>query len=57
MGQSMGSVGNRHKQAGARGQKKNQPEAKPGQKMSDQSPRGRKTKPEGGAEQGPRSIR
>ena len=57
MGQSMGSIGNKGKQAGAGNQKKNQPEAKPGQKMSDQSPRGRKTKPEGGADHGPRSVR
>jgi len=36
MGQSLGSVGNSHKQKGAGDQKTNQPSTHPGQRMSDQ---------------------
>ena len=58
MGQSMGSVGNTHKQPGAGGQKKNQPQTAPGQKMSDQqAPVPNKGAPDGGADHGPRSAR
>ena len=61
MGQSMGSTGNSHKQAGAGGQKKNQPELHGGQRMRDQgkpAPKTEKTdKPDGGADHGPRSKR
>ena len=57
MGQSMGSIGG-HKQTGAGGDRKNQPEKNPGQRLSDQQP----PKPEkgdagGGAQQGSRSVR
>lgn len=62
MGQSMGSIGNGRKQGGAGDQFKNQPEMRPGQKMRDQG--GRKdevkktgSKPDGGADHGPRSTR
>ena len=61
MGQSIGSTGNSHKEGGAGNQSKNQPEVRPGQKMSDQGgpdaqgkPQG---KPDGGADHGPRSTR
>jgi hypothetical protein len=57
MGQSIGSTGNSKKQAGASDQKKNQPETRPGQKMSDQGGAKPKGKPDGGADQGPRSVR
>ena len=58
MGQSMGSTGNSHKQAGAGGQKKNQPETHGGQRMSDQEqPVPNKGKADGGADHGPRSAR
>jgi hypothetical protein len=57
MGQSIGSIGNRKKQAGASDQQKNQPEARPGQKMSDQGGAKPQSKPEGGADHGPRSVR
>jgi len=57
MGQSIGSTGNSKKQAGAGSQKKNQPETRPGQKMSDQGGGKSKGKPDGGSDQGPRSIR
>lgn len=58
MGQSMGSTGNSHKQAGAGGQKRNQPELHGGQRMRDQGePQPKKGKPDGGADQGPRSKR
>ena len=57
MGQSIGSVGNTHKQGGAGDQKKNQPSTNPGQKMADQSPSQGKGKPDGGADHGSRSVR
>jgi hypothetical protein len=57
MGQSIGSVGNTHKQGGAGDQKKNQPSTDPGQKMADQSPAPDKGKPDGGADHGARSAR
>lgn len=58
MGQSIGSVGNTHKQPGAGGQRKNQPQTAPGQKMSDQqAPVPNKGAPDGGADHGPRSAR
>jgi hypothetical protein len=63
MGQSIGSVGNSHKQAGAGDQKANQPSVRPGQRVSDeQTPvphKGvpNKGKPDGGADHGPRSAR
>jgi hypothetical protein len=61
MGQSIGSVGNGHKQKGAGDQARNQPEVRPGQKMADQggSQGGPKAqgKPDGGADHGPRSTR
>jgi hypothetical protein len=60
MGQSIGSVGNSHKQQGAGDQARNQPEVRPGQKMADQGePKGSKPggKPDGGADHGPRSTR
>jgi hypothetical protein len=59
MGQSIGSIGNSHKQAGAGDQKANQPSARPGgQRVSDQqTPVPNKGKPDGGADQGPRSAR
>jgi len=57
MGQSIGSIGNSHKQEGAGDQSKNQPEKRSGQKMSDQGGPKAEGKPEGGAEQGPRSTR
>ena len=58
MGQSMGSIGNSGKQAGAPGQKKNQPETHGGQRMSDQErPVPKKGAPDGGADHGPRSAR
>jgi hypothetical protein len=58
MGQSMRSVGGgKHSQKGADNQMKNQPEKEPGQKMADQGGGARKTKPEGGADHGARSVR
>ena len=58
MGQSIGSVGNSHKQAGAGDQKANQPSMRPGQRVSDQqTPVPDKGKPDGGADRGPRSTR
>lgn len=58
MGQSIGSVGNSHKQKGAGDQKTNQPSTHPGQRMSDQeTPVPKKGRPEGGADHGPRSAR
>jgi len=58
MGQSIGSVGNSHKQAGAGDQKANQPSARPGQRVSDQQTRvPNKGRPDGGADHGPRSAR
>ena len=58
MGQSIGSVGNGHKQKGAGNQKANQPSMRPGQRMSDQPAPDRKNeKPEGGADHGARSAR
>jgi len=58
MGQSLGSVGNSHKQKGAGDQKTNQPSTHPGQRMSDeQKPVPKKGRPEGGADHGPRSAR
>lgn len=73
MGQSIGSIGNSKKQAGSGDQAKNQPEFRPGQKMSDQGgekaegrpgqkmsdQRGaaRGGKPDGGADHGARSRR
>jgi hypothetical protein len=58
MGQSIGSVGNSHKQAGATNQKQDQPSARPGQRVADeQTPVPNKGKPDGGADHGPRSAR
>lgn len=61
MGQSIGSIGNSRKQGGAGDQSRNQPEVRPGQKMSDQggpeAKSGTKGKPDGGADHGPRSTR
>jgi hypothetical protein len=57
MGQSIGSVGSSHKQRGAANQSKNQPEVRPGQKMTDQGGPKAKGKPDGGADHGPRSTR
>ena len=58
MGQSIGSVGNTHKQSGVSDQKKNQPETNPGQKMADQQAKvPNKGAPDGGADHGPRSAR
>jgi hypothetical protein len=58
MGQSIGSIGNNHKQAGAGDQKANQPSVRPGQRVSDeQTPVPKKGKPDGGADHGPRSAR
>jgi len=58
MGQSIGSIGNRHKQKGAGDQQENQPSAKPGQRMSDQQkPVPKNEAPQGGADHGPRSAR
>ena len=58
MGQSIGSGGNTHKQTGATNQKRDQPQAHPGQRMSDQEqPVPKKGKPDGGADHGPRSAR
>jgi len=58
MGQSIGSVGNTHKQQGAGDQKHNQPGTHPGQKVSDeQTPVPKKGTPDGGADHGPRSAR
>jgi len=58
MGQSLGSVGNSHKQKGAGDQKTNQPSTHPGQRMSDQEkPVPKKGRPERGADHGPRSAR
>ena len=58
MGQSIGSVGNTHKQADATNQKSEQPSLKPGQRVSDeQTPVPAKGKPDGGADHGPRSAR
>lgn len=58
MAQSIGSVGNTHKQGGAGDQKDNQPQLHPGQKMADQqAPVPNKGAPDGGADHGPRSAR
>jgi hypothetical protein len=58
MGQSIGSVGNSHKQKGAGDQKANQPSTHPGQRMSDQErPVPKKGRPDGGVDHGPRSAR
>ena len=58
MSQSIGSVGNSHKQAGAGDQKANQPSVRTGQRVSDkQTSLPNKGKPDGGADQGPRSAR
>ena len=61
MGQSIGSVGNSHKQKGAGDQKTNQPSTRTGQRLSDQQPpvfkKGKSNgKPDGGADHGPRSV-
>ena len=57
MGQSIGSVGNSQKQAGAGDQKANQPSVRLGLRVSDQqTPVPDKGKPEGGADHGPRST-
>jgi hypothetical protein len=52
----MRSVGG-GKQKGATSQQKNQPEVEPGQKVADQGGKERKTKPDGGADHGARSVR
>ena len=58
MGQSIGSIGNSHKQKGSGDRQENQPGARPGQRASDQEkPIPKKGGPEGGADRGPRSIR
>jgi hypothetical protein len=58
MGQSIGSVGNSHKQAGAGNQKSDQPSVRPGQKVSDQEqPVPAKGRPDGGIDRGPRAGR
>jgi hypothetical protein len=57
MGQSIGSIGNSHKQKGSGDQQKNQPSSHPGQKMADQPAASHKGKPDGGADQGARSVR
>ena len=58
MGQSIGSIGNTHKQKGAGDQPENQPSARPGQRVSDQDkPVPKKGRPDGGADHGPRSVR
>lgn len=57
MGQSIGSVSDKGKQKGATDQSRNQPEKRPGQKMADQGGPKAHGKPEGGADQGPRSTR
>ena len=58
MGQSIGSVGNTRKQAGATNQKRDQPQTHPGQRVSDQEqPVPAKGRPDGGIDQGPRSGR
>lgn len=57
MGQSIGSIGNSHKQKGSGDQQKNQPGTHPGQKMADQPAASHKGKPDGGADQGARSVR
>ena len=57
MGQSIGSVGNSHKQKGAGDQARNQPETRPGQKMADQGGPKAQGKPDGGTDHGPRSNR
>jgi hypothetical protein len=58
MGQSIGSIGNIHKQKGAGDQQKNQPSTRPGQRVSDQDkPVPKKGGPDGGADHGPRSVR
>ena len=56
MANSIGSIGDKHPQKGAGGDRKNQPGSAPGQKMADQ-PMPRRDKPDGGADQGPRSVR
>jgi hypothetical protein len=50
-------VGNSHKQQGATGQSRNEPEVRPGQKMADQGGSKAQGKPDGGADHGPRSTR
>lgn len=58
MGQSIGSIGNSHKQAGTGDQQANQPSVRPGQKVADQqTPVPKKGAPDGGADHGPRSAR
>jgi hypothetical protein len=59
MGQSIGSVGNTHKQAGAGDQKHGQHETAHGQKVSDQGggKAAKRDKPDGGADHGARSAR
>ncbi|MBV9551078.1 MAG: hypothetical protein JO256_15525 [Alphaproteobacteria bacterium] len=57
MGQSMGSIGG-GKQSGAGGDRQNQPERNPGQRLSDQQPpKPEKGDKEGGVEQGSRAVR
>jgi hypothetical protein len=57
MSQSISSTGG-HKQKGAGGDRKNQPETNQGQKLSDQQPpKPEKGTAEGGVEQGSRSVR
>lgn len=59
MGQSMGSISNNHKQAGAGSQKHGQHETAHGQKVSDQGGNKavKRDKPDGGADHGARSAR
>jgi hypothetical protein len=57
MGQSIGSVGNSHKQGNAGDQAKNQPEVCSGQKMAAQGGPKAQGKPVGGADHGTRSTR
>jgi hypothetical protein len=60
MGQAMSSTGGA-RQKGASAQRRNQPEVEPGQKRADQGNHhpapGKTAKPEGGADQSPRSVR
>jgi len=58
MGQSIGGIGNSHKQKGAGDQQENQPGARPGRRASDQEkPVPMEGGPEGAADHGPRSTR
>ena len=57
MGQSIGSIGNNKKQGASDDQSRNQPELRPGQKMSAQGGEKAKGKPDGGADHGPRPTR